>query len=251
MHDPRLGAAFRAVRIRRGWRQADVADRARISRSLVGQVERGDIGRVQLDTVERIADALEIRVRVIARWRGADLDRLLSARHSALQDGVMREIASVPGWRALPEVSFAFYGERGIVDILAWHEPNRSLLVIEIKTELVDIPETLGTLDRKRRLAAQIARQHGWEPTSVSVWLILAASSMNRRHVSTHRALLRSALPADGHAMRSWLHRPDAGVSGLSLWSIAAGDGAMRNLAARKRVRNTGRTASHSWAPPR
>lgn len=237
MHDPRLGAAFRAVRIRRGWRQSDVGERARVSRSVVSQAECGDIGRLQLDTLERIAEALEVNVRVVDRWRGGDLARMLSARHAALQEIVLQELASVPGWRAVPEVSFPYYTDRGVVDILAWHEPTRSLLVIEIKTELVDLPDTLGTLDKKRRVALRIARERGWPSVSVSVWLIVAGGSMNQRHVRAHRTLLRSALPADGHAMCSWLRRPHGPVAGMSLWSISFPDGTRRDLGARKRVR--------------
>src|SRR5437763_963096 len=98
MRDTRTGAAFRAVRIRRGWRQADVAARARVSRWVVSQIERGEIGRTSLDTVERVAAALEMRLHVIARWRGGDLDRLLNARHSAFHELVARYLSSTDGW---------------------------------------------------------------------------------------------------------------------------------------------------------
>ena len=67
-------------------------------------------------------------------------------------------------WAAEPEVSFSIYGERGIVDILAWHPTRRSLLVIELKTEFVDINELMGSVDRKRRLARTIGRDRGWDP---------------------------------------------------------------------------------------
>ena len=50
-------------------------------------------------------------------------------------------------------------GERGVIDILAWHAATRTLLVIELKTEIVDINELMGTVDRKRRLAATVARE--------------------------------------------------------------------------------------------
>jgi hypothetical protein len=41
-----------------------------------------------------------------------------------------------------------------VIDILGWHAAARMILVIELKTEFVDINETMGTLDRKDRLAA-------------------------------------------------------------------------------------------------
>jgi len=36
----------------------------------------------------------------------------------------------VGGWQPAPEVSFAYFGERGVIDILAFHHPTRRLLVI-------------------------------------------------------------------------------------------------------------------------
>ncbi|MEA2632936.1 MAG: hypothetical protein QOE66_3155, partial [Chloroflexota bacterium] len=72
----------------------------------------------------------------------------------------------LPGWILAPEVSFAIYGERRVIDILAWHPGRRALLLIELKTELVDMNELLGTLDRKRRLARRIAQERGWDPES-------------------------------------------------------------------------------------
>jgi hypothetical protein len=78
-------------------------------------------------------------------------------------------IGRQPGWSVVAEVSFAIYGERGVVDLLAWHEATDSLVVIELKTAIVDIDEILGTLDRKRRLAVRIAAERGWKARSVSV----------------------------------------------------------------------------------
>ena len=101
-----------------------------------------------------------MRVEVQARTRGADLDRMLSARHSQLAESVIRTLRrDNPDWQFLPEVSFAIWGERGVVDILAWHPGRRALLVIELKTEIVDVGELIGTLDKKRRLGREIAAE--------------------------------------------------------------------------------------------
>ena len=69
------------------------------------------------------------------------------------------------------EVSFAIYGERGVIDILAWHEPTRSLLVIELKTAIADINELLGVT---ASVAAQVAQDRGWDALTVSQWLIVS-----------------------------------------------------------------------------
>jgi hypothetical protein len=86
-------------------------------------------------------------------------------------------------WRIAPEVSFAVFADRGVIDILAWHAANRSLLVIELKTDIVDVQETIGTLDRKHRIAATVARERGWHPTTISN---LAHRSFESNEPATH-----------------------------------------------------------------
>ena len=111
-----------------------------------------------LEVVRRITAALDIRVDLVARWRAGDLDRLLNSRHSALHEQVARMFRDdLPPWAIEPEVSFAVYGERGVIDIFAWHPGRRALLVIELKTDIVDVNDLVGTVDRKRRLARTIA----------------------------------------------------------------------------------------------
>lgn len=244
MSDQRVGAAFRAVRIRRGWRQIDVAQRARLSHSSVSLIERGHVGGVTVDTLRRVGAALDIRVEVVTRWRGGELDRLLSARHSAMQEAVARSLGSTPGWVVIPEVSFAIYRERGSIDLLAWHAATRTLLVIEIKTEIVDVQDLLSVMDRKVRLAPQIARDRGWVPAVISRWLVVAASDMNRTRVGAHQSMLRSVFPADGRAIRRWLAGPVGPIAALSFLGSASGGSTNQQFAARKRVRPPRRAGS-------
>lgn len=232
----RVGAALRAVRVRRGWRQRDVADRAGVSHALVSLLERGHVGRTSLDSVRRVAAVLDVRVDVVARWRGGELDRLLNARHSGLADAVTALLTGL-GWAVAPEVSFAVYGERGFIDLLAWHAPSRTLLVIEIKTEIVDVQELIGVLDRKTRLAARIARERGWAAAAVATWVVIADSPTNRRRVAAHGALLRAAFPADGRLMRAWLRKPGKRVAALSFFSDSTGSGGSGRYVGVRRVR--------------
>jgi transcriptional regulator with XRE-family HTH domain len=161
--DQRVGATIRAVRIRRGWRQTDLAHKAGVSASLVSRLERGRLGNVPLDTIQRVLAAIDVRLDLLPRWRGGELDRLLNARHSALHEDVARWLAKRYGeWVVAAEVSFSISGERGIVDMLAWHPARRAVLVIELKTDVVDVNGLLGTHDRKRRLARRIGAERGW-----------------------------------------------------------------------------------------
>ena len=237
MNDLHLGLAFRAVRVKRRLRQCDLAGQAGVSASLVSRLEHGDFDRVSLRAFRGVAAKLGVSLELVPRSAGGELDRVLSARHAALGERVAAWIARQPGWIVAAEISFAIYGERGIVDLLAWHESTNSLVVIELKTAIVDVDELIGTLDRKRRLAAQIAAGRGWAARSVSAWLIVGDSSTNRRRVADHRTLLTSALPRDGRSLAPLFLHPDRGPeSGIAFWSNLPGVKVSHPIVALQRV---------------
>ena len=219
--DLRLGAIIRAARQKRAWRQVDVAKLARVSQTVVSRIERGQVPEMTLRVLRQVAAALEIRLELMPRGRGAELDRLLSARHSALHESVAKALAhDFPDWQIASEVSFSIWGERGVIDLLLWHPGRLALLIIEFKTELVDIGDLLGTMDRRCRLAAQIVKHRGWYPSVVSSWVILAASRTNARRIAEHKTVLRTAFPSGTRAIRRWLRDPAGWVAALSLWRM-------------------------------
>lgn len=235
MDDLRFGSVVRAVRIKRSWRQCDLAARAGLSASTVSRIERGHVGSLSVDAIRAIGAALEIRVELVGRWRAGDLDRLLNRAHSALHDEVVRMFRrELPAWVLAPEVSFAILGERGVIDLVAWHPGRRVLLIIELKTDVADVNELLGTFDRKRRLAWRIAGERGWDPALVGGWVVVAASRTNRRRIAEHGALLRAAFPVDGRGVGRWLRDPHGPMSALSFWRASSGD---RRLNSTRRVR--------------
>src|SRR5687767_10327157 len=191
MDDQRIGWSLRSIRVRKRWRQEDLAKRAKVSRWVVMRIEQGRLASVPLGKLRAVAAALDARVDAIVRWQGGDLARLVSARHARMHEIIARYFRDLTGSVVEPEVSFSIYGERGIIDVLAWHPTSRILLVIELKTELVDLNEMLGTLDRKRRLASQIAEDRAWDPVAVATWVIIANGRTNRRTVAEHAAVLR------------------------------------------------------------
>jgi transcriptional regulator with XRE-family HTH domain len=217
--DRQLGALIRSVRLRRGLRQADVAAVASVSPATVSLVERGHLDRLSLAMLRGVGAAVDVRVEVSGRWRGGNAGRLLSRRHSLLAESFAAFMSRQPGWVFEPEVSFSVYGERGIVDVLAWHEASSHVLVVELKTEFVDVNELLGTLDRKRRLAGSVSATRGWRPALVSAWLIVSDSRTNRRHARQHAALLRSRFKLDGRQLRPFLRDPSTPTSGMGFWT--------------------------------
>lgn len=236
MDDHRIGAVLRAIRIRKRWRQEDLAARAKVSRWEVMRIEQGRLASVPFGKLRAVASALDARLDAVVRWHGGDLTRLLNAKHSGMHEIMARYFHGLAGWVVEPEVSFSIFGERGVIDILAWHPTSRILLVIELKTEVLDINELLGTLDRKRRLASTIARERGWDPVAVSTWVVVAESRTSRRVVARHASVLRAKLPVDGRTVRGWLRQPASSIDALSFLPHVQGAHLTVDLAPVRRV---------------
>ena len=239
MNDTQLGIVFRAVRIHLCLPQGDVARLARVSQSTVSRIERGHLGTLPLNLVRAVAAVLEIRLDTIPSWRGGDLDRVIHARHSALHERLADRLAGAPGWVSAAEVSYSIYGERGVIDRLAFHAERRMLAVFEIKADLSDPAGLVSQVDRYRRLAPKIAGERGWPSSGpVSCWAVVADTDTNRRRLATHVALLRGAFPTDGRALGTWLRDPLERVDGLTFLAYPHQGTGTRRLATVKRVRS-------------
>ena len=243
MFDPhRIGRSIRAIRIRLGWRQADLAKRAGVSRAFVSKVERGEFRSSATGRVERVCEAPGADLDVRVRWQGEALDRLLDEAHAAIVELVVALLARF-GWQTWLEVTFSIYGERGSIDIFAWHPATRTLLIVEVKSVVADAQGTLAPLDRKVRLGPGIARERGLDPASVGRLLVVADTMENRRRVDRVAALLDAALPTRGWAVRRWLKQPTGSIAGLQFLSDSTKNGTRRTATGRSRV-NPGRTAN-------
>jgi len=220
MDDVRLGARFRALRHRLGWRQVDLADRAGVTQDDVSRIERGRTASMPIRKLRQVADALEADLPIWLRWRGGDVDRMMDKGHATLVGAIANWLRR-DGWSVRVEVSYTIYRERGSVDVLAWHERSRTLLVVEVKTDLVSIEETLRKHDEKARLARVISEPFGWRPTSVARLLALPSLATPRRRVERHASVLQIAYPARGSAVRAWLREPAGALSGILFVQLA------------------------------
>lgn len=130
--------------------------------------------------VAAIARALDADLVISLRWRDGELDRLLDEGHAAVLGRVAAHLQA-SGWITESEVTYSVYDERGSIDLLAWHAPTRTLLVIEIKTELTSVEATLRKHDEKARLGARIATERfGWRAASTARLLVLPNLSSAR-----------------------------------------------------------------------
>jgi transcriptional regulator with XRE-family HTH domain len=214
MDDARVGRTIRVLRQRRGWRQIDLAMRAGVSRSTISDVERGRADRSTLATIRAVLRAVDATAELHAQWGGhGDLDRLLDADHALLvQAWAARH--RVAGWEVWPEASYSVYGERGRVDLLAFHAPTGALEVAECKTGIWDVQDTVGRLDAKVRLARTVAKDRGWEVRRVVGALVVAEGRTARRRVAEY-GLLFSRYDTRGWAAHAFVRDPRRHCGGL------------------------------------
>jgi transcriptional regulator with XRE-family HTH domain len=231
-----IGKVFRAIRRDMMLRQIDVAARAAVSQQAVSDIECGRFGRLSIDVYCRVAAALDADVPLTPRWRGSKLGRLLDRRHAQLQDQVVRLIADA--WEVRSEATFNDLGERGSVDILAWRADRQALLIIEIKSEIYSLEETLRTLNLKARAVPRaVEREPGRRARHVAAILVLPDGSTHRDVVARHSALVDASLPSRTVAVRHWLADPNCDFRGVWFLRNTDGGGAMRKLSPPERVR--------------
>lgn len=243
MDDRTVGLVLRALRRRRGWTQAQVAARSACSKSLVSNVERGHLAGVAVQTLRSLFGAVEARVLIEPRWRGAELDRLLDAEHAVIAAGTARRLERY-GWASLQEVTYAFGTERGSIDVLGVDASRRAVLVCEIKSDIPSAEATGRKLDEKRRLASLIARERlGWTPAHVGTVLALPESTRLRDLLAGPAEVLAQMFPVDSRRVTAWLRQPVGSLA--ATWFL-------RDITARNgpRVRSARVGASPRQRPP-
>lgn len=202
--------ALRALRRRKGWTQAQLGSRLGISRSEVSRWEASALDACSVEEVQRWATALGGHLALDLRVEGER--PLTDARHAHIQNWLVALLRQ-SGWIVEAEASFNHYGDRGRIDVLAYHPGAQVLLVVEIKTRIDDAQDLLGRLNIKERVAPTIARERGWQPRTVVPALFAAESTTARRRIAGHAALFE-ALSLRGRGAVSWVRQPAAPAPG-------------------------------------
>ncbi len=228
MDDVRVGRALRALRLRRGLTQRELAKLVGLSQSAVSLAERGHLDRLSIRAVRRIFGALDARFEGQVTWRGGALDRLLDERHAALVETVVRDLQTA-GWDILVEVSFNHYGDRGSIDVLGVHRASRCGVVGEVKSDLTVIEETNRRLDVKVRLApALIEERFGVRPVALGRLLVLPRSTTSFRRVGRLSATFDAVLPGRTVETRRWIQEPGGPFAGIAFVPLMNGGGRWR-----------------------
>ncbi len=215
MDGPRVGRTIRVIRLRLGLSQRELGARAGQSQQQISRLERGELETTTIRALGEVLGALGASLDLRIRWRGPELDRLLDADHAAIV-AAATAILLAHGWEVIHEWTFNHYGERGAVDLVAWHPEARALLVVEVKSALVDLQDLLATLDRKARIVlAVLAPERGWQPAAVARLVALPDRSGLRAKIDRFEDVLRPTLPARTRAVRAWLRAPRGPLAGI------------------------------------
>lgn len=243
--DARVGRLVRVLRQRRGWRQVDLAQRAGVGRAVVSDLEAGRLELLRVGAIRSVVGAFGVSFDAGIRGLGADADRVLDQRHAVLMGACAGWLESLQ-WRTQAEVTYSQWGERGSIDLLAWHEPSGYLLVVEIKTELASVEETLRKHDEKVRLAPSVASQLGWTATKVGRLLVFPEDRTQRRRIEAHASIMDRSYPMRGPAVRVWCKVPSGPCAGLLFLPNVSPGSRMVAAARRNRIKlPASRSAEH------
>ena len=182
--------------MRRGWTQAELAERAGLGRQVVGRAERG-IGPIDLETLEQISIALDVP---LVLDFGRDRAREVSdAGHLGMQELVLRlgrtaglepqfELATKPAepWRSS--------------DAALANERYRILIGAECWNEIGDVGASSRSSTRKQaELEDLAAARWGPDGRASHVWVV-RATARNRDLVARYPEVFAARFPGSSRA---------------------------------------------------
>ena len=209
MGHPRVdhfGASVRAVRTALGLTQRGLARRIGRAQSYVSMVERGLIQGLSIaeaDAISRsLGGTLVIGIEAPVLVAGS---RQRDAAHARCVAYVARRLVR-DGWVVQREVQVGSHDRPGWIDVLAFNPRSRVLLIIEVKTELVD----LGGLERQlgwyEREARRAAMAFGWQAAAVMSAALLLSTKATDDRLRENTAGIRQAFPHRWRDLMSVLH---------------------------------------------
>jgi transcriptional regulator with XRE-family HTH domain len=224
-----IASTTRETRLAIGWGQAELARRAGISQSTVSRLERGLLDRVDLAAVGRVFDALGSRLdmRVEVPFL-ADRRRQQDPAHAHCVAYVSRRLTSA-GWVVEREVEVSHGRSHGWIDVLAYRQRDRVLLVIEVKTEIEDLGRIERSMGWYVREGHAAARRLGWYPRqSIGALIVLDTRAIAER-LRENREAIAQSFPIRAEGLRR-LVRGERGLPSGARLAVAAIDPASRRI---------------------
>ena len=194
--------AVRETRTRLRWSQRALAQRSGVAQSRISRIERAALPSLRLAEVDHLLGAMGARYRLELDPPWVDRPRQADVVHARCCAHVARRLSFL-GWVVAREVEIDGGRSRGWIDVLAYHEPSRRLLVIEVKTEIHDIGRIERSLNWYAREAPLAARRLGWRPSTVGSALLVLDTTANGATLRTNSELMRVGFPSRARALRA------------------------------------------------
>lgn len=201
----RIGSAIRGARIGLGWSEREFARRLGSNQAAVQRLERGAQRHLDVDLATRAIELVGIRVELTANARLlGHRNRQRDAVHASCVGYVARELRR-RGWDVRVELEIGGRRPLGWIDVVAYREADRALLVIEVKTTLDDIGQALRQIGWYTRVAREAGYELGWRPRIVVRALIVLSTVETDARSSAQSSILREALPGGARPLGDWI----------------------------------------------
>jgi transcriptional regulator with XRE-family HTH domain len=205
---PTAVRAVIAARVKLGWSQRRLAQAAGLSQSFVSRFERGLSEAVTVPAIERMFQALGIQSELRAELPIVSGERLQSDAVHAWACGYIGRRLTGLGWDVRHEIEVGSGRFRGWIDVLGYRSADRSLLINECKTDIVDIGAIQRATSWYERGAWSAARRFGWRPAQSVTALLLLDSAQVEARLRTNRLLLAASFPGRVGQIGPWIEQP-------------------------------------------
>ena len=212
-----------------GWSQAELASRANSSQAALSRLETGSTESLDLDAAGRLLAALGMTAELTIRDRHLqDRERQADAVHSVMNGFIARRLQR---WSWLPvlEAQIGHPVPRGWIDLIAFREADRSLLVEETKSDIPDMGGLQRSLSFYQSMAWEVARGLGWNPTRIAVLVVGLDAETVAGRLADNREVVKRAFPERIGEFAAWLSDP--GKPAPRRWALGTCDPASRERA--------------------
>ncbi len=193
-----LGGEVRQSRQRRNWTQDELAERAGISRHVVGRIERATT-RLDVDALQRIGVALDRRLEI--RLGRDVLEHPADAGHLAMQElilGLGREIGFTGSFELPTRPAEPWRS----IDVVLASPTRRIMILTECWNTFGDIGAAARASMRKAAELAAIAAGR-WGPDAlVAVVWVVRGTARNRALLARYPEVFAGRFPGSS---RSWV----------------------------------------------
>jgi transcriptional regulator with XRE-family HTH domain len=200
--------AIRAGREEIGWSPSELARRVGLSASTVPRIENRRLDGLSVATAGRILEELGVAFEFRPAFV-ADPPQQRDAAHARCSAYVRRRLEG-RGWEVAQEVEVGSARSRGWIDVLAFERSRGAVLVVEIKTELMNVGAVQRNMSWYEREAWGAAKRQRWHPRRVTGLVLLLATEANEGSIRANRELMKQWCPVRAIEMDGWLRDPEA-----------------------------------------